>query len=261
MDEADIVEAFAACVVDGDGGCSAAAAEHSECAVCFDELHSRTLGVLLDERGRRLCRHIFHLDCLQDLPSGRDNGGKPLCPVCRRQSSSITKLPSLFDDPKRWFELVDADRCGEIEADDVLATLKAQLPVDEESIDQRWDGMWAHLDADGSGKMSFAELVNPENGLVAFLEKAGLGKNAAPTKASQPDRPPCPDLATDPGGWFDHWDDDGEGHMGEGDVLRALVHSLEIRGDRSQIQGTADLALLRRGYSVDESPRLWIFPC
>ena len=104
----------------------------------------------------------------------------------------------------------------------------------------------------GQGYITSAALA--ERRLGAFMRRALPGR-----------RPPgdtlAPPLASDAGGWFDHWDDDGEGHMGEGDVLRALVHSLEIRGDRSQIQGTADLALLRRGYSVDESPRLWIFPC
>ena len=135
---ADLVEAFAACVVDDD-----AHEDHCECAVCFDELYKRTQGVLLDDAGRRLCRHVVHLDCLKDLPSYRDNNGAPLCPLCRRASAGVTALPSIFDDARRWFDLVDLDRSGQVAAEDVLATLKAQLPVDEEAIDARWDRLGA----------------------------------------------------------------------------------------------------------------------
>ena len=57
---ADLVEAFAACVVDDD-----AHEDHCECAVCFDELY-KDAGRVVGRRGRRLCRHVVHLDCLKD---------------------------------------------------------------------------------------------------------------------------------------------------------------------------------------------------
>ena len=121
-------------------------------------------------------------------------------------------------------------------AEDVLATLKAQLPVDEEAIDARWDSLWAHFDHNGSGTLAYDDIAAPERGLVAFLERAGLNKATPKTP-----RPPPPKLESEPGAWFDYWDEDGVGYLEEGEVLRALVHSLEVRGDRGQVRGTAEL--------------------
>ena len=121
-------------------------------------------------------------------------------------------------------------------AEDVLATLKAQLPVDEEAIDARWDSLWAHFDHNGSGTLAYDDIAAPERGLVAFLERAGLNKASPKTP-----RPPPPKLESEPGAWFDYWDEDGVGYLEEGEVLRALVHSLEVRGDRGQVRGTAEL--------------------
>jgi hypothetical protein len=204
--------------------------------VCFDELYKRTQGVLLDDAGRRLCKHVVHLDCLKDLPSYNDNHGAPLCPLCRRESVGVTELPSIFEDARRWFDLVDLDRNGQVAAEDVLATLKAQLPVDEEAIDARWDSLWAHFDHNSSGTLAYDDVAAPERGLVAFLERAGLNK-----VIPKAPRAPPPKLESAPGAWFDYWDEDGVGALEEGEVLRALVHSLEVRGDRGQVRGTADL--------------------
>ena len=227
---ADLVEAFAACVMDEE------AQDHCECAVCFDELYKRTQGVLLDDAGRRLCKHVVHLNCLKDLPSYNDNHGAPLCPLCRRESAGVTELPSIFEDARRWFDLVDLDRNGQVAAEDVLATLKAQLPVDEEAIDAQWDSLWAHFDHNSSGTLAYDDVAAPERGLVAFLERAGLNKVIPKSP-----RAPPPKLESDPGAWFDYWDEDGVGALEEGEVLRALVHSLDLRGDRGQVRGTADL--------------------
>ena len=82
-------------------------------------------------------------------------------------------------------------------AEDVLATLKAQLPVDEEAIDARWDSLWAHFDHNGSGTLAYDDIAAPERGLVAFLERAGLNKATPKTP-----RPPPPKLESEPGAWF-----------------------------------------------------------
>ena len=132
----------------------------------FDELYKRTQGVLLDDAGRRLCRHVVHLDCLKIC--------LPTEIIMERRCVRFVEgrvhgqRPSIFDDARRWFDLVDLDRSGQVAAEDVLATLKAQLPVDEEAIDARWDSLWAHFDHNGSGTLAYDDIAAPERGLVAF---------------------------------------------------------------------------------------------
>ncbi|KAH8072965.1 hypothetical protein JL720_11055 [Aureococcus anophagefferens] len=179
----DIAESFGAVLqVSGGDAAGSAAEEHSECPVCFDELHSRPCGVLLGDGGRRLCTHIVHLDCLKDLPSGRGTG-KPLCPLCRRESGAIVPLPSLFAEPRRWFDLLDVEGDGRVEPDDVLATLKSQLPLDESALDDKWDEIWDHFDMDGTGTLSYDEFVDEERGLRAFLAKFDIGDRMAAAPA------------------------------------------------------------------------------
>ncbi|KAH8059066.1 hypothetical protein JL722_5619 [Aureococcus anophagefferens] len=139
--------------------------------------------------------------------------GKPLCPLCRRESGAIVPLPSLFAEPRRWFDLLDVEGDGRVEPDDVLATLKSQLPLDESALDDKWDEIWDHFDMDGTGTLSYDEFP----------------------------RPPPPDITADKEKWFEYWDEDGSGALDEGEILRALVHSLELRGDRERVQNVADL--------------------
>ncbi|KAJ1449974.1 hypothetical protein M885DRAFT_489105 [Pelagophyceae sp. CCMP2097] len=239
-------------------GGGAAAMEHSECAVCFDELHARPAGVLVNAAQKRLCKHIVHLDCLRDLP----NQPCPACPLCRRAGGGVVALPSIFEDPRRWFDLLDIDGSGLVDADDVLAALKAQLRVDEHELDEHWDELWTKFDLDGSGRLSFSELVEPERGLLSFLYKfvkasadeaaAALPASDAPPDRASPPLPPRddygavgpvsgPDITTSREDWFDFWDEDGSGALDESEILRAMVHSFNMRGQRAQVRATTEL--------------------
>ena len=58
--------------------------------------------------------------------------------------------------------------------------------VDEGAVDEKWDELWESFDADGSGTLSYEELVAPGTGLVAFREEAGLHRRgAAPERAQR----------------------------------------------------------------------------
>ena len=240
-----------------------AAEEHSECAVCFDELNERPVGVLLNATGDRLCRHIFHYDCLDDLDT-------KLCPMCREEAASIVELPNVLENPREWFRLLDVDRTGRIESEDVLVTLKAQLRVREDVLDTQWDKLWDRFDLDHSGSLTYDELLDPDRGLLvavkaALREATGSSGTIPPAAPEPPELPPQlrpedtallmeqhpgpppagpppmmmmmgPDLTKDKSGWFDFWDEDGSGSLDEGELLRALVHSFQKRGQRKAVR-------------------------
>lgn len=211
-----------------------AAEEHSECAVCFDELHARPVGVLLNKHGRRLCRHIFHLDCLLDLPGAP----KPDCPYCRAVSNGVKALPNVVDDPVTWFELLDVDGMGRIEAEDVLKTLKSQLSVDEERLDANWDKIWDRFDLDHSGSLTYDELVDEKRGLLKSI-KSIIGAGAGDDKKTR--HAAAPDLTKHKTAWFEYWDDDGNGSLDEGELVRALVHSFNKAGRRDEVRAITEI--------------------
>jgi len=226
-----------------------AAEEHSECAVCFDELNGRQCGVLVSpNRGtKRVCRHVFHLDCLEDLATD----GALLCPMCRERGRPVP-LPNILEDKKRWFELLDVDASGRIESEDVLTTLKAQLRVREDVLDTQWEQLWDTFDLDKSGSLSYAELLDESSGLFAAVERAlkestttsddddgGLRASSA-SKDDDAERR-APDLTKDKYAWFDFWDEDGSGSLDQGELLRALVHSFNKRGQRKAIRDMRDI--------------------
>ncbi|KAJ8612700.1 hypothetical protein CTAYLR_008951 [Chrysophaeum taylorii] len=232
----DVVDKFTSLVTGGD-----AAEEHSECAVCFDELHARPVGVLTTDAGRRLCRHLVHLDCLRALP-GQPS---PACPMCRRASTGTKELPRVVDDPRAWFDLLDVDGEGRIEAEDVLATLKSQLAVREEELEANWDKIWDRFDLDHSGSLSYDELVDPDRGLLAVIKQLSpsLDEDLEATSAPRVEdrHAAAPDLTKDKEGWFEYWDDDGSGSLDEGELVRALVHSFDKRGRREEVRAITEI--------------------
>mmetsp|Transcript_23850 Transcript_23850/g.31052 ORF Transcript_23850/g.31052 Transcript_23850/m.31052 type:complete len:913 (+) Transcript_23850:67-2805(+) len=236
------------CIVGGE-----VAEEHSECAVCFDELHARQIGVLVDNNNARICRHLFHLDCLEDLVKPGEN---ILCPMCRKVSGGIVALPSVVSDPHRWFQLLDVDHTGRIESEDVLITLKAQLKCREEELDAQWDKLWDSFDLDHSGSLTYDELVHPDRGLVSALTRVlGLSPDdvhalqnpmSCTSEHNQNTPTPsylhnAPDLTKDKHAWFEFWDEDNSGTLDEGELLRALVHSFNKRGQRNEVREMKDI--------------------
>ncbi|KAH8069721.1 hypothetical protein JL721_5610 [Aureococcus anophagefferens] len=141
----DIAESFGAVLqVSGGDAAGSAAEEHSECPVCFDELHSRPCGVLLGDGGRRLCTHIVHLDRLgpalgaaRASRSARSAAARA-APSCRCRRSS----------PSRG------------------------AAADESALDDKWDEIWDHFDMDGTGTLSYDEFVDEERGLRVPRENA-----------------------------------------------------------------------------------------
>ena len=107
------------------------ALDHAECVICFDPLHSQTLGAMVtmdDKRAveRRSCKHLVHLRCLEDWM----RLGHNTCPVCRARFGRIVKVPHPDDDAIGWFNLVDVDGNGRLDKIEVLDIIQSQFPIE-----------------------------------------------------------------------------------------------------------------------------------
>ncbi len=199
------------------------AERHEECVVCFDPLPERPVGMLMchpagnTSRPReRVCRHYFHLDCLEGLR-------KPwLCPLCRKPFSHIENVPILNLHDTRsadaWFAYFDRDHDGELTYDEIMEGLKAQIPLEWPRVEADMDRLWPRWDTNGDGALSRDEFLRPREGFLAYLT-ANYGQ--------QP-RPPPPDIQRDKGAWFRYWDEDHSGALSKEEVARALVKTFKM---------------------------------
>ena len=177
------------------------AAQHAECPICFEPLHSAPVGVFVDAGGKRVSMHFFNLNAAQAwLQTG--NG---LCPVTRKPIRGTLRIPDLRTDPNGWFDAVDLDGDGRLSRREVISALKAQLPIDNAKLDQaaidpnHW--MWQQWDSDGSGHIERRELLHPQ-GLANYVTNV-FGRDAA--------RVGVPSIHSDKEGWFRFWDEDDSG--------------------------------------------------
>lgn len=53
--------------------------------------------------------------------------------------SSVLPVPDIRSDPESWFRAVDIDGDGRLSRSEVVECLKAQLPVDNQALDQALD--------------------------------------------------------------------------------------------------------------------------
>lgn len=197
------------------------AAQHAECPICFEPLHSAPVGVFVDAGGKRVSMHFFNLNAAQAwLQTG--NG---LCPVTRKPIRGTLRIPDLRTDPNGWFDAVDLDGDGRLSRREVISALKAQLPIDNAKLDQaaidpnHW--MWQQWDSDGSGHIERRELLHPQ-GLANYVTNV-FGRDAA--------RVGVPSIHSDKEGWFRFWDEDDSGTLEKGEVVRALVKTLCAPGE------------------------------
>jgi len=68
----------------------------AECAVCFEDLCAEPCAVFWDASSRRVCGHLLHYQCAQELPSKS-------CPLCRCDFDKAVVLPSLERQPEVCF--------------------------------------------------------------------------------------------------------------------------------------------------------------
>ena len=198
-----------------------AALEHAECAVCIEKLCSAPCCFLV-ANGRRVCRHPFHMTCI-DRPASVFAGGRKCCSLCRLEFSSVVSLPSPVTNPRGFFECLDADRNGSLSREEVIDGLKATLDLDWRRIEQSVTQLWSTWDQDHGGTVSFAEFSAPQTGLLAFV----LRTYPRPTGA----RGEPPDIARAPREWFAFWDEDGSGALSKSEIVRALVKTFRAQRD------------------------------
>jgi len=195
-----------------------AAFEHAECAICFDDLYTQTTAVFCDHDLDRVCKHFFHQKCVDGL-------APKICPVCRCDYSVVVSLPEIDENPHAWFELVDLNHDGVLNKEEVLEVLKAQLPIDWRLLEQNIDTLFLTWDINGNGVVDEHELMNPENGIVAFVRKAFGRQN----------RSTPPSLEDCRHNWFRFWDEDQSNTLDKHEITRALVKTFDLEGNPDRI--------------------------
>jgi hypothetical protein len=132
-----------------------------ECAICFDPLHTEATGVLR-KNGARVCRHIYHIGCLSKLQDKR-------CPICRAECGHFLTIPSISEDPSKWFQVADSKGDGRLSMQEIAEVLSAQFPINKCDLDEQLPALFKHWDLDGSGYIYYDEMMHPTEGLFKFV--------------------------------------------------------------------------------------------
>jgi len=173
---------------------------------------------LLDGSRRRVCPHYLHMRCANALPN-------KTCPMCRAAFNQTAKMPSIEEDARLWFTIVDADGNGSLSPVELIEALKTQLPVDWKKLEEQMvPGMWAQFDPDGDGGITFDELVRP-NGVITWIKKTFPHR----------DRPPCPPI-TSKDEWFSYWDEDDSAELDQAEAVRALSKTFKLSHDLARVR-------------------------
>lgn len=188
--------------------------KYAECSVCYDDLYTARLSILVNSASKRVCIHFFHETCGVYLNQMREK----LCPVCRRPFHRVVKLPKYDERPNEWFRMIDVNGDGKLDKKEVLEVLKSTLKVEWRSMEAMVDNMWSKWDIDGSGFVDKNELMHPTNGLIAYI------KQHAPVR-QRPQEPPS--ISKHPDQWFEYWDEDSSGTLEEAEVIRAMAKTFK----------------------------------
>merc|ERR1712039_1004797 len=168
----------------------------------------------------RIGTQFYRLDAAEEFLASAGSG-EAIDPVTQRCIAKLQIVPSIFNDPKNWFRACDADGDKKLSRDEVVAALKAQLPLDNRAIDRfRTDeAAWRTWDTDGSGFVEYKEIMDEDRGLLKFIRDAF---------AASAEEAPVPDLRRDRNAWYHRWDEDNSGELEFEEVLRAFAKSFNI---------------------------------
>jgi len=170
-----------------------------------------TSQIVASSAGKRVGTQFYRLDAAEEL--FRSTSGAK-CPETGKSVLKAKVEPSILEDPKGWFWACDAGGDRKLSRDEVVSTLKAQLPPDNHSIERfRSDASaWQSWDKDGSGFIEYAEIMDEDQGLLKFVHDS-YGRIA--------DDRPVPDLRKDREARYRHRDEDNL-------VVRAMAKSFSI---------------------------------
>eukprot|EP00754_Rhynchopus_humris_P018670 Rhum_TRINITY_DN14611_c6_g1::Rhum_TRINITY_DN14611_c6_g1_i1::g.103360::m.103360 len=215
-----------------------AAAQHAECAVCFEPLCKGHVVVFINHRKARVCRHYFHEACVRDLRP--DLQGVFRCPLCRSPFEIILRMPDPRVDEKEWFRLASTREAGTLSRVEVKDVLLATVDTDEGVVEEVVENKWAGWDRLGTG---FIERPHAD-GLFEFVRMNLPGRR---------DNPP-PDLFRDRGAWFEFFDKEGRGVLAEGRVARGIVKSFASGEGSSAVVEVAAMVREMFGLFASSAP-------
>eukprot|EP00928_Gymnodinium_smaydae_P057347 TRINITY_DN40598_c0_g1_i1.p1 TRINITY_DN40598_c0_g1~~TRINITY_DN40598_c0_g1_i1.p1 ORF type:complete len:554 (-),score=74.51 TRINITY_DN40598_c0_g1_i1:147-1808(-) len=213
---------------------SALKGECAECSICFAELPSLPVCVLVQGAygTKRSCRHYFHHECVQMLI--KTTPAPHTCPLCRQVFVRAEPLPDVRFNSSAWFKSVDCDGGGSLDKQEVIDALSATLPVDPLKLGKSLDGeLWAQWDTDATGRISKDEFENPSRGLLHFVLyslPSLKGEVGGKSRGGQ-----VPDLESCREGWFRYWDENCQHMLEFLHCLRALSKTLRLEGEREGI--------------------------
>ena len=85
--------------------------------ICFDPLHAQSTAVLQNTFGSRVCRHFFHLACVESLRNRE-------CPLCRAEFALVQVVPHPTKNPRGFFTVLDVDGSASLSREEVIEGLK-----------------------------------------------------------------------------------------------------------------------------------------
>lgn len=194
--------------------------ENYECPECFFDLYLLPVGVM-KKHSKRVCPHYIHAECGKQMAKESARvGSEARCPICFTIFSEIKILPDLMKEPSAWFATCDIDLGGTLDKREVEDALGAVMPLDRMKVKKAIKARWSEWDPDGDGTISFAEFMDPENGLRSFVLKHLKNMTKDSFGAG---RDNVPDLETHPLEWFEFWDKDCSNTLEQDELVRALV--------------------------------------
>lgn len=198
----------------------------AECPICLEPLCRSTPVAFVDAADAAVCLHLLCSKCARGYTSSTNTQGEALrCPECRRHAITMRQLPSLSEDPLRWFEFLASDTVsvnGKVAKSMLLRTISSILPVEADAIEAGGVGTELSQEVSASDFLTHELFVWVWRNVQEHLRCMKLG--------------PPPDLE-ERRAWFKYWNLSESGRLSRAEVLRAILRSFRASStDRQKLQ-------------------------
>ncbi|CAE7411673.1 BBS1 [Symbiodinium natans] len=190
-----------------------------ECPICLEPLCRSTPAAFVDSVDAAVCLHLLCSNCARGYASSTNTQGEALrCPECRRHATTMKQLPSLSEDPLRWFEFLagTSDTVsvnGKVAKSMLLRTISSILPVEADAIEAGSMGGELSQEVSASDFLTHELFVWVWRNVQEHLRCMKLG--------------PPPDLE-ERRAWFKYWNLSESGRLSRAEVLRAILRSFRV---------------------------------